>query len=957
MIDDAATGAIIDVNDTTLRMYGFSSREEILAYSVGQLSANVPPYGEAGAQELIRRCITQGPQVFLWLAKKKSGELFWTEVTLRKTEIGGEGRILAVIRDITERRAAEEARGVSESRFRELFNTMKSGVAVYEPTSDGKDFIIRDFNPAALDIERLAHGDVIGRRVTEVFPGIAEFGLLDVLIRVARDGRPEQLPTTLYKDQRIVGWRENSVFRLPSGEVVAVYDDVTESRMAEEALRESEEKYRSLADAAQDIIFIIDRDDNVSYLNRFALEQLKMDRAAVIGRPRKDLFPSPVAERQLESIRQVFNTGVQKSIESIVPVRGQDIWMDTRLVPIRAHDGSIIAVMGVSRDITERKAAEQALRQSGERFRALIETSPDLIWEIDITGTILYISPRVSGMLGYIKEEVIGRRVTELVPENLRTGIAQDLQRAAQSGGGIFTIEIPARHRDGSEILIEIRSVIVMGEDGRPAGFRGVGRDITVQKKAGEALRESEEKYRFLVENVNEGIYIAQGNRFIFVNSKSSEITGYSSEELLAMPFMTFIHPDDRDSVRDIIRRRHEGTDAVERFDCRIIRKDGSIRHLESTISTIRYHGADAILGSARDVTKRMEVLRELRFMNVLLTTQQETSPEAILIVDDTGKIVSYNQQFVRIWGVPDNLIRNRDDEPVLSFVTAQQADPELFLERVRYLYKHRDEKSFEELRLRDGRILERFSSPMLGDDRKYYGRVWYFRDITGRRQAEEALRIANRKLTLLSGITRHDIRNQTLSLNAYLDLARQSLGNASEVHEFISRGEQIVRTIEEQIIFTREYEKLGITAPVWQDVPVLLREVAEDMDLTGISYDIARVQKVEVYADALLKNVLRNLVDNALRHSGENLRTIRFTSRVADPDLVITCEDDGVGVPEDDKEVIFERGFGKNTGFGLFFIREVLDITGIGIRENGVPGNGARFEIRVPKGAYRFRD
>ena len=129
-----------------------------------------------------------------------------------------------------------------------------------------------------------------------------------------------------------------------------------------------------------------------------------------------------------------------------------------------------------------------------------------------------------------------------------------------------------------------------------------------------------------------------------------------------------------------------------------------------------------------------------MRSSNAILSTQQETSLDAILIVDENGKILHYNQQFIRIWGIPEDLVAPRIDEPVLQYVVKQLADPEAFHSRVKYLYEHKEEKSFEELLLKDGRILERFSAPMFGKTGKYYGRVWYFRDITRRKRAELSL-------------------------------------------------------------------------------------------------------------------------------------------------------------------------------------------------------------------------
>jgi signal transduction histidine kinase len=156
------------------------------------------------------------------------------------------GRIWT-FRDITDRKLAEEALQISETRFRELFNNMSSGVAVYEAVDDGSDFVFKDFNMAGQRMEKTSREDAVGKRVTEIFPGVKEMGLLDVLRRVWQTGRAEQHPITLYKDGRISGWRENNVYKLPSGEIVAVYDDVTERKWAEEKLLKYQKQLKQLA--------------------------------------------------------------------------------------------------------------------------------------------------------------------------------------------------------------------------------------------------------------------------------------------------------------------------------------------------------------------------------------------------------------------------------------------------------------------------------------------------------------------------------------------------------------------------------------------------------------------------------------------------------------------------------------------------------------------------------------
>ncbi|MFZ4441294.1 MAG: PAS domain-containing protein, partial [Syntrophales bacterium] len=147
------------------------------------------------------------------------------------------------------------------------------------------------------------------------------------------------------------------------------------------------------------------------------------------------------------------------------------------------------------------------------------------------------------------------------------------------------------------------------------------------------------------------------------------------------------------------------------------------------------------------DITERKQAEEKIIFSNILLSIQQEASLDGILVVDENNKIRWYNHHFVEIMNIPHELIENKIDEPVLQLVTEQMADPPQFLRRVQYLYEHRREISREELVLKDGRILDRYSSPLYGSDDQYYGRCWYFRDITALKQAEDKIKLRSEEL------------------------------------------------------------------------------------------------------------------------------------------------------------------------------------------------------------------
>ncbi|NLL10459.1 MAG: PAS domain S-box protein [Methanomicrobiales archaeon] len=212
-----------------------------------------------------------------------------------------------------------------------------------------------------------------------------------------------------------------------------------------------------------------------------------------------------------------------------------------------------------------------------------------------------------------------------------------------------------------------------------------------------------------------------------------------------------------------------------------------------------------------------------------------------------------------------------------------------------------------------------------------------------------ESLREANKKLALLSSITRHDILNRVSVLMGYLDLAADLPAISDELMIYLKKCSSVTSDIARQIEFTRIYQDIGTHDPLWQRLNEMVGNVSIPQDISLVYVPTT----VEIYADAMMVKVLENLFENAYRHGG-TVTTISISTRKDGDRLVILVEDDGAGIADDEKERIFERGYGKNTGLGLFLAREILAITGISISETGVPGKGARFEITVPEGRWR---
>jgi len=223
--------------------------------------------------------------------------------------------------------------------------------------------------------------------------------------------------------------------------------------------------------------------------------------------------------------------------------------------------------------------------------------------------------------------------------------------------------------------------------------------------------------------------------------------------------------------------------------------------------------------------------------------------------------------------------------------------------------------------------------------------------EIEERKRVEFSLSQANKKLSLLSSITRHDMKNTMMALLAYNELAKMD-HHEQKFQKYLERETELLSRLAAQIEFTRLYEEIGVKGAVWIHLEELIAKMRQSFSQLTFSVQ-AEVARYEIFVDPLVEKVFYNLFDNALRH-GEHVSHISISADEDDCSLTIGIRDDGIGVPDEDKEKIFKRGYGKNTGLGLFLVREILSITNISIRETGTFGQGACFVLSVPTPHFR---
>ena len=312
----------------------------------------------------------------------------------------------------------------------------------------------------------------------------------------------------------------------------------------------------------------------------------------------------------------------------------------------------------------------------------------------------------------------------------------------------------------------------------------------------------------------------------------------------------------------------------------------------------------------------------------------------AVIILDDMDRILFLNPAAEELIGrVEDNYSRSvRDALPGLP------AD----LSSTEGLGPHGDSTR----EVLPGRFFDIQTLPVLNHADHVVGRGISMCEVTAQRAAEEDARRSREKLELMNNITRHDVLNQLTIVEGSLILAGMKAGPGA-VQDHIAAAQRASRTIQKQMGFAKDYQEMGVRRPQWHDVGATFRRLAASIGLKDIVLDV-EAEGVEVYADPMLEKVFYNLLDNSLEHGGQVSRVRVSVSRANDR-LDLVYEDNGAGIPADIKPRLFERGGVSSDSLGMFLCHEILAHSGLTIREDGVPGQGARFVIGVPTGKYRF--
>ncbi|MDZ4202226.1 MAG: PAS domain S-box protein [Gallionella sp.] len=868
----------------------------------------------------------------------------------------------------------------SEMRLNELFENMHSGVAVYRTPDDGQTFFFSGFNRTAERIENMRRDDVLGRNVVEVFPGIAEIGLLGAFQRVWKSGLAEDFPLSFYHDGRITGWRENYVYKLPSGELVSIYDDATERMQTQQLLEQLNRDFVTLLESTSDFIYFKDKESRIRFCSQsMAVITGNSNWRDMVGKHDIEIFPAETARIYYEEELPVFRDGVPllNKTDPYFDADGNRCWVNTNKWPVFDDEGkTVVGLFGISRDITDRIHAEEALRRSEELFRAIADKSPLAIYmSSGIEQRAEYINATFVHLFGYTMAEV--PTVNEWWPraypdEAYRKEIAAEWQRrvaeAIEKQTEIEPMETSVTCKDGSLKYVSW-GFISIGEQNWAFGL-----DLTERKRA-------EQEVQFSMDKLNEAQRIARvGNWELDLLSGqlfwSDEIFNLfeidkACFEASYEAFLNAIHPDDREAVNQAYTRSLETREPYE-ITHRLLMADGRIKWVNERCETYYDEQGKPLrsAGTVQDVTERKKVEDQLQESENFLRTIIASEPECIKIVDEHGMLEQMNPAGLAM--IEADTLEQVAGRPVLGVIAPEYR--EAFAEmHKRVLEGESVRLKFEVLGLKGGRrMLESHAVPMMDHGRRVHLAVT--RDITEKQKVEDELRRSNTDLERFAYSVSHDMRQPLRAISGHLQLLQRSLKDKLDDDERQNMAFALdgARRMDSMIVSLLEYSRVGrkTEAKGWQSgrdgldeaLGFLRPMIVESSAQVNVSGEWPHVF---VSRDEMTR-LFQNLVSNGLKYceAGQTPQ-VEIVSGVAADVWQVRVRDHGIGIDPAQAGRLFQffsrlqsRTRFEGNGMGLALCRRILEHHGGRIwAESAGEGQGSTFCFEIPLADARKKE
>lgn len=743
-------------------------------------------------------------------------------------------------------------------------------------------------------------------------------------------------------------------------------------------LIESERRFRDLFEQGPVAYHELDQDGTVRRVNQAECELLGVEAGAMLGRP---IFEFVSRGSQSES-REAFHRKLSGQ-QPLAPFPRDHIRSDGRHLTLEIHEvlirdasGVVTGIRSVMLDVTRRKEIEEALREGEEILRSVCASSLDALVMIDGEGRALLWNPAAERMFGYTSAEMLGQPIHDLLaPASLRERFQESYPAFQKTGQGaaIGTMqELTARRKDGSEFPIDLSLAAVQkGEEWRAVG---VIRDMTGRKEAEEALRESRESFRRVVENAPEAIFVGTQGRFRYLNPAALRLFGAASDsELLDKPVLEAVHPDSRAAMADGIRQIEERGVDLPPFTQKYLRFDGTVIDVEGYAVPFLYEGEKGGLVFARDITERKRAEEDLRANEDLLSQSQSIGHLGSWdwrLHGDTGAMV-WTPETYRLFGVsPETFVLTSETFPTLIHPDDQASMQTWMRECLAGMGP--PDLEFR-VKLPDGGIRYIMGRGHLLPQEagnKSIHMVGVALDITERKLAEEALlrrteelKRSNTELEQFAYVASHDLQEPLRMVSSYMQLlARRYVGkldsNADEFIAFAVDGaKRMQQLINDMLAFSRvatrghEFKPVEADAALKQALWNLKAAIEESH--ANVTFDPLPV----VTADSgQLTQLFQNLIGNAIKFRRKEPPLVHVSAERRAKEWVFSVRDNGIGIEPQHLErifVIFQRLHAASefpgTGLGLAISKKIAERHGGRLWVTSEPGAGSVFYFSIP--------